>query len=54
MCGRCRLSAVERIEERFEAEQLEEALRPRYNVAPSQPVPIIRQEDGWRTVAIVR
>jgi putative SOS response-associated peptidase YedK len=54
MCGRYRLSAVERIEERFEAEQLEEALRPRYNIAPSQSVPIIRQDDGHRTLAIMR
>ncbi|MGH9404876.1 MAG: SOS response-associated peptidase family protein [Terriglobia bacterium] len=42
MCGRYRLSAVERIEERFEAEQTAE-LRPRYNITPSQPVAIIRQ-----------
>ncbi|MGH9359866.1 MAG: SOS response-associated peptidase family protein [Terriglobia bacterium] len=27
---------------------------PRYNIAPFQPVPIIRQDDGRRTVAIVR
>lgn len=53
MCGRYRLSAVECIQERFEAEQAEE-LRPRYNIAPSQPVPIIRQDDGRRTVAMVR
>ncbi len=53
MCGRYRLSAVERIEERFEAEQTEE-LRPRYNIAPTQPVPIIRQQDGRRTVSLVR
>jgi putative SOS response-associated peptidase YedK len=53
MCGRYRLSAVERIEERFEAEQMEE-LQPRYNIAPSQPVPITRQENGRRTVNIAR
>jgi putative SOS response-associated peptidase YedK len=53
MCGRYRLSAVERIEERFEAEQTSE-LHPRYNIAPSQPVPIIRQEDGRRSIAVVR
>jgi putative SOS response-associated peptidase YedK len=54
MCGRYRLSAVERIEEKFETEQLGETLRPRYNIAPSQPVPIIRQDDGRRCVAVVR
>jgi putative SOS response-associated peptidase YedK len=54
MCGRYRLSTVERFEERFETEELEQALNPRYNVAPSQPVPIIRQDDGRRFVALVR
>jgi putative SOS response-associated peptidase YedK len=54
MCGRYRLSAVERFEERFETEELEQALNPRYNIAPSQPVPIIRQDDGRRFVALVR
>lgn len=53
MCGRYRLSAVERIEERFEAEHSAE-LRPRYNIAPSQAVPIVRQEDGRRTISRVR
>lgn len=54
MCGRYRLSAVERIEERFEAEQIDAVLHPRYNIAPSQEVPIIRQADGHRNVALVR
>jgi putative SOS response-associated peptidase YedK len=53
MCGRYRLSAVERIEEQFEAEQISE-FRPRYNIAPSQPVPIVREEAGRRTVAVAR
>jgi putative SOS response-associated peptidase YedK len=53
MCGRYRLSAVERIEERFEAEQTEE-LHPRYNIAPTQPVPVVRQQDGRRTVSLFR
>jgi putative SOS response-associated peptidase YedK len=53
MCGRYRLSAVERIEGHFEAEQTAE-LRPRYNIAPSQPVPIVRQEDDRRRISLVR
>jgi putative SOS response-associated peptidase YedK len=53
MCGRYRLSAVERIEEQFEAEQTQE-LCPRYNIAPSQPVPIVRQQGPRRSVAVVR
>lgn len=45
MCGRYRLSAVKRIEERLGAEQTEE-LHPRYNIEPTQPVPVVRQQDG--------
>lgn len=34
--------------------ELSEELAPRYNIAPSQQVPIIRQEDGRRSVSTVR
>jgi putative SOS response-associated peptidase YedK len=43
MCGRYRLSSTEEeVAEFFEAEPMEE-LHARYNIAPSQPVPVIRQ-----------
>lgn len=54
MCGRYRLSAVERVEERFETEQIDEVLHPRYNIAPSQEVPISRQADDRRSVSFAR
>lgn len=53
MCGRYRLSQVERIEHALEPEQVF-GLTPRYNIAPTQPVPIVRQDDGRRTMAMVR
>lgn len=53
MCGRYRLSQVERIKHALDPEQLF-GLTPRYNITPTQPVPIIRQEDGRRTLVIVR
>jgi putative SOS response-associated peptidase YedK len=54
MCGRYRLTSVERIEEALEAEELEEFLTPRYNIAPSQKVPIVRQHGGRRTLGLAR
>jgi putative SOS response-associated peptidase YedK len=53
MCGRYRLSGTEEVAEFFEAELTEE-LRPRYNIAPSQQVPVIRQVRSGRTIATVR
>jgi putative SOS response-associated peptidase YedK len=44
MCGRYRLSRRKQIiEEHFDSVSLEEDWSPRYNVAPTQPVPVIRQ-----------
>jgi len=44
MCGRYRLSRRKQIiEEHFDAVSGEEDWSPRYNVAPTQPVPVIRQ-----------
>lgn len=43
MCGRYRLSRRKQIiEEHFDSVSGEEDWTPRYNVAPTQPVPIIR------------
>ncbi len=43
MCGRYTLHhKPEEIEERFEVDATEELLAPRYNIAPSQIVPVIR------------
>jgi putative SOS response-associated peptidase YedK len=51
MCGRYTLHhSSEEIEERFEAEAGEEIVAPRYNIAPSQIIPVIRP-DGPREMA---
>jgi SOS response associated peptidase (SRAP) len=44
MCGRYRLSRREQIiEEHFDSISGEEDWTPRYDIAPTQPVPVIRQ-----------
>ncbi len=44
MCGRYTLHhKPEEIEERFDVDAVEELLAPRYNIAPSQIIPVIRQ-----------
>jgi SOS response associated peptidase (SRAP) len=51
MCGRYRLSRRKQIvEEHFDIVSGEEDWSPRYNVAPTQPVPIIRQHPERRQV----
>ena len=54
MCGRFALySDPFSLAKRFEAEALPE-LRPRYNVAPSQNIPIVREEGEKRRFALAR
>lgn len=55
MCGRYRLSSTERFLERFAIEN-EIELTPRYNIAPCQQVPVVRQhrERPVRIVSMVR
>ena len=44
MCGRYRLSRRKQIiEEYFETAHWQDDWSPRYNIAPAQPVPVIRQ-----------
>jgi putative SOS response-associated peptidase YedK len=44
MCGRYRLSRRKQvIEEHFETADWQEDWSPRYNIAPTQPIPVIRQ-----------
>jgi putative SOS response-associated peptidase YedK len=44
MCGRYRLSRRKQIiEERFDTPDWQDDWSPRYNIAPTQPVPVIRQ-----------
>jgi putative SOS response-associated peptidase YedK len=55
MCGRYSLTRREaELVERFGIEQLlleGEALRPRYNIAPTQMVPVVLDKDGQRVLA---
>ncbi len=44
MCGRYRLSRRKQIiEEQFETQPWDDDWSPRYNIAPTQPIPVIRQ-----------
>lgn len=57
MCGRYRLSRRKQIiAEHFDSASGEEDWSPRYNVAPTQPVPIIRQhpKEPRRELSLVR
>src|SRR2546423_12461985 len=57
MCGRYRLSRRKQIiTEHFDSVSGEDDWTPRYNVAPTQPVPIIRQhpKEPVRQLSLVR
>ena len=56
MCGRFTLHTPEsRIREVFHVEQTEPlGLKPRYNIAPSQQVPIIRDTENGREMVLAR
>lgn len=57
MCGRFRLSRRKKIiEEQFETQPWDDDWNPRFNIAPTQPIPVIRQhpKEPIRQVATVR
>lgn len=57
MCGRYRLSRRKQVvEEYFDTVSGDEDWSPRYNIAPTQPVPVIRQnpKEPIRELALVR
>jgi putative SOS response-associated peptidase YedK len=57
MCGRYRLSRRKQIvEEHFDSVSGEEDWAPRYNIAPTQPVPVIRQnpKEPRRELSLMR
>ena len=53
MCGRYRLTRADKLAEKFDAELAEE-LHPRYNIAPTQPVPVVRASGSRRVIASMR
>jgi putative SOS response-associated peptidase YedK len=57
MCGRYRLSRRKQIiEEHFDCDTWDEDWSPRYNIAPTHPVPVIRQhpKEPIRQIASMR
>jgi putative SOS response-associated peptidase YedK len=57
MCGRYRLSRRKQlIEEHFDAPDWQDDWSPRYNIAPTQPIPVIRQhpEEPVRQISTMR
>jgi putative SOS response-associated peptidase YedK len=57
MCGRYKLPRRKQIiEEHFDSVSGEEAWAPRYNIAPTQPVPVIRQnpKEPVRELSLMR
>jgi len=57
MCGRYRLSRRKQIiEEQFDCDPWEDDWEPRYNIAPTQPVPVIRQHpnEPSRQISLMR
>jgi putative SOS response-associated peptidase YedK len=52
MCGRYRLSRRKQIlAEQFDASPFDNVWEPRYNIAPSQTVPVIRQRLNFRELS---
>jgi putative SOS response-associated peptidase YedK len=57
MCGRYRLSRrKQRVEEYFDTVPGDEEWVPRYNIAPTQPVPVVRQnpKEPRRELSLIR
>jgi len=57
MCGRYKLSRRKQlVEEYFDTASGDEDWNPRYNIAPTQPVPVIRQnpEEPIRHFSVMR
>ena len=53
MCGRYRLTRADKLAEKFDAEPPKE-LHPRYNIAPTQPVLVVRAIGSRRVIASMR
>src|SRR5208282_6922462 len=57
MCGRYRLSRRKQIiEEQFDTADWQDDWSPRYNIAPTQPVPVVRQhpKEPRRDLSLMR
>jgi putative SOS response-associated peptidase YedK len=56
MCGRYRLSRRKQFVEEYFDSTGEDDWSPRYNIAPTQPVPVIRQhrKEPFRQISLMR
>src|SRR3954470_15404004 len=55
MCGRYSLTDPSPLKRRFNLEEFAEtAITPRFNVAPSQQIPVIVERDGHRELVLAR
>ncbi len=54
MCGRYTLRQTDDVQQRFGIQQLMLALEPRYNIAPTQTVPVVIGADDERQLALMR
>lgn len=54
MCGRYSFAKPDGIYERFGLGQVESELRPRYNIAPTQPVPVVIHQNGMNCLHMLR
>ena len=51
MCGRfVMIESEEKVMQTFEIQQSEMMLEPRYNICPSQDIPVIVQQDSLRSL----
>jgi len=53
MCGRYRLSRKDRFAQYFEVDPFDD-FEPRYNIAPTQSVTVVRQVDSARYLTTMR
>jgi putative SOS response-associated peptidase YedK len=53
MCGRYRLSRKDRFAEYFEVNPFDD-FEPRYNIAPTQDVAVVRQDGNTRVLSKMR
>ena len=54
MCGRYAITTAPEAMRRLFGYREEPDFPPRYNIAPTQPVPIVRLVDGMRSFALMR
>jgi len=56
MCGRYRLSRRKQVVEEYFDASVAEDWSPRYNIAPTQPIPVIRQnpKEPVRELSLIR